>query len=58
MRVFFLFLVCVLLHAASEPNLLKIRLKQRMSEKRKNPIARPKEKISRVSKLASTVLFY
>ncbi|XP_025191227.1 histone deacetylase 4 isoform X2 [Melanaphis sacchari] len=39
----------------SEPNLLKIRLKQRMFDRRNNPIARPKERSgSRVSKLAKT----
>ncbi|XP_060859694.1 histone deacetylase 4 isoform X4 [Metopolophium dirhodum] len=38
---------------ASEPNLLKSRLKQRMFDRRNNPIARPKERFSnRVSKLA------
>jgi len=38
---------------ASEPNLLKIRLKQHMIDRRNNPMARPKERTgSRVSKLA------
>ncbi|VVC36540.1 Histone deacetylase domain,WD40/YVTN repeat-like-containing domain,Histone deacetylase class II [Cinara cedri] len=38
---------------ASEPNLLKIRLKQHMVDKRNNPIARPRDRTgSRVSKLA------
>ncbi|XP_050438023.1 histone deacetylase 4 isoform X2 [Adelges cooleyi] len=38
---------------ASEPNLLKMRLKQRMFDRRNNPIARPKDRTSnRVSKLA------
>lgn len=62
LSVFFFCSLCVLkmlLHAASEPNLLKIRLKQRMFDRRNNPIARPKERFgNRVSKLASTVPFY
>ncbi|XP_050531145.1 histone deacetylase 4 isoform X3 [Daktulosphaira vitifoliae] len=38
---------------ASEPNLLKIRLKQRMFDRRNNPISRPKDRITnKVSKLA------